>query len=203
MNKKVFILLLNLLFCVTLVSAQEAEKSELQQRAEAVNPKEDIAKARSLFIHAFNDYANKGKTAQAVECAVKATPLYYSEGFYQEAFDLLRRAEQVIQAGVKSPSEQAALQYLTIKERLQMYIKMRRVESAKEQLNAMEAKANESSNENLKNDLLYNKAIYFYTFGLNAQGNAVFKEMALKMNGDLDIDANFTKGTRFVLDLHS
>ena len=86
---------------------------------------------------------------------------------------------------------------------MQMYIKMRRVESAKEQLNAMEAKANESSNENLKNDLLYNKAIYFYTFGLNAQGNAVFKEMALKMNGDLDIDANFTKGTRFVLDLHS
>jgi hypothetical protein len=27
--------------------------------------------------------------------------------------------------------------------------------------------------------------------------------MALKMNGDLDIDPNFTKGTRFVLDLHS
>ena len=71
MNKKVFILLLNLLFCLTFVSAQEAEKSDLQKRAEAVNPKEDIAKARSLFIHAFNDYANKGKTAQAVECAVK------------------------------------------------------------------------------------------------------------------------------------
>jgi signal transduction histidine kinase len=29
------------------------------------------------------------------------------------------------------------------------------------------------------------------------------KQMALKMNGDLDIDPNFTKGTRFVLDLHS
>ena len=50
MNKKVFILLLNLLFCVTLVSAQEAEKSELQQRAEAVNPKEDIAKARNAVL---------------------------------------------------------------------------------------------------------------------------------------------------------
>ena len=185
MNKKVFILLLNLLFCLTFVSAQEAEKSDLQKRAEAVNPKEDIAKARSLFIHAFNDYANKGKTAQAVECAVKATPLYYSEGFYKEAFDLLQRAEQVILAGVKSPSEQASLQYLTIKERMQMYIKMRRVESAKEQLKAMEVKANESSNENLKNDLLYNKAIYYYTFGLNAQGNAVFKEMANNNNASL------------------
>jgi hypothetical protein len=27
--------------------------------------------------------------------------------------------------------------------------------------------------------------------------------MALKMNGDLDIDPKFTKGTRFVLDLHA
>ena len=94
----------------------------------------------------------------------------------------------MILAGVKSPSEQAALQYLTIKERMQMYIKMRRVESAKEQLNAMEAKANESSNENLKNDLLYNKAIYFYTFGLNAQGNAVFKEMANKLTASKEYD---------------
>jgi hypothetical protein len=27
--------------------------------------------------------------------------------------------------------------------------------------------------------------------------------MALKMNGDLDIDPEFTKGTRFVLELHA
>jgi len=26
--------------------------------------------------------------------------------------------------------------------------------------------------------------------------------MAQKMNGDLEIDPNFTKGTRFILDLH-
>ena len=188
MNKKVFILLLNLLFCFTFVSAQEAEKSDLQKRAEAVNPKEDIAKARSLFIHAFNDYANKGKTAQAVECAVKATPLYYSEGFFKEAFDLLQRAEQVILAGVKSPSEKAALQYLTIKERLQMYIKMRRVESAKEQLSNLENHANVAGDENLKNDLLYTKAIYYYTFGLTAQGNAVFKEMADKLTASKEYD---------------
>ena len=65
---------------------------------------------------------------------------------------------------------------------------MRRVESAKEQLKAMEVKANESSNENLKNDLLYNKAIYYYTFGLNAQGNAVFKEMANKLTASKEYD---------------
>ena len=34
-------------------------------------------------------------------------------------------------------------------------------------------------------------------------GLPICKQMALKMNGDLDIDPKFTKGTRFVLDLHS
>ena len=34
-------------------------------------------------------------------------------------------------------------------------------------------------------------------------GLPICKQMALKMNGDLDIDPKFTKGTRFVLDLHA
>jgi signal transduction histidine kinase len=29
------------------------------------------------------------------------------------------------------------------------------------------------------------------------------KQMALKMNGDLEIDPQYSKGTRFLLDLHS
>ena len=33
-------------------------------------------------------------------------------------------------------------------------------------------------------------------------GLPICKQMALKMNGDLDIDPQFTKGTRFILDLH-
>jgi signal transduction histidine kinase len=33
-------------------------------------------------------------------------------------------------------------------------------------------------------------------------GLPICKQMALKMNGDLNIDPQFTKGTRFVLELH-
>ena len=33
-------------------------------------------------------------------------------------------------------------------------------------------------------------------------GLPICKQMALKMDGDLDIDPQFTKGTRFVLNLH-
>ena len=34
-------------------------------------------------------------------------------------------------------------------------------------------------------------------------GLPICKQMALKMNGDLDIDAAYVKGTRFVLELHA
>ena len=188
MNKKVLFFLLNLFFCCAFVSAQEAQKSDLQKRAEAVDPKKNIASARSLYIHAFNDYANKGQIRQGVECAVKATALYYKENFYKEAFDLLRRADQVIIAGKQSSNDKAALHYLVTKERMQMYIKLRKSESAKDQLNIMAAQANQSNDEGVKNDLLYNRAIYYYTFGQNAQGNAVFKEMADKLTAEKEYD---------------
>ena len=177
-----------MLLCCTLVSAQEVKKSELQQRAEAVDPQKNIASARSLYIHAFNDYVNKGQVRQGVECAVKATAMYYKENFWKEAFDLLRRADQTVSASKLPVSERAAAHYLCTKERFQMYMKLRKSESVKEQLKTMETQASQTSDETIKNDLLYNKAIYYYTFGMNAQGNAVFKEMADKLTASKDYD---------------
>ena len=188
MMKKVVFIFVNMLLCCTLVSAQEVKKSELQQRAEAVDPQKNIASARSLYIHAFNDYVNKGQVRQGVECAVKATAMYYKENFWKEAFDLLRRADQTVSASKLPVSERAAAHYLCTKERFQMYMKLRKSESVKEQLKTMETQASQTSDETIKNDLLYNKAIYYYTFGMNAQGNAVFKEMADKLTASKDYD---------------
>ena len=184
--KKVLILILSVLFCCGTIVAQE--KSDLQKRAEAVDPSKNIASARSLFIHAFNDYYNKGQIHQGVECAVKAAGLYYKENYWKEAFDLLRRADETVNAGKQSAAEKAASHYLVTKERVQMYIKLRKSESAKDQLNTLEALANQANDENIKNDLLYTKAIYYYTFGMNAQGNAVFKEMADKLTATKNYD---------------
>ena len=190
MNKKLVLLVFGcwLLAFGSLAYGQEAAKSELQQRAEAVDTKKSIGSARSLYIQAFSDYANKGQISQSVECAVKATALYYRENFYKEAFDLLRRAEQVIASAKLDASANAALRYQTTKERLQMYVKLRKVESAKDQLKSMDYLANLSNDENVKNDLLYQKAIYYYTFGQNAMGNAVFKEMANKLTASKEYD---------------
>ncbi len=187
MNKKVLVFYLSLLFCGT-VCAEEVQKSELQQRAEAVDVKQNIASARSLYIHAFNDYINKGQTRQGIECAVKATALYYKENFYKEAFDLLRRADQTIMAANAGNSEKAAMHYLTTKERMQMYIKLKKSASAQDQLSNMERLASQANDESVSNDLLYNKAIYYYTFGQTAEGNAVFKEMANKLTAQKEYD---------------
>ena len=185
MNKKTTVLFLSLLFCCTLFAQ---EKSDLQQRAEAENKEGKYINARALYIKAFEDYFGKGKLQQGVECGVKAAPLYYGDNMYQEAFDLLRRIDQSINASEKDAAKNAALHYLTSKERMQMYMRMKRAESAKEHLNAMERYAEAAHSDNVSNDLLDTKTIYYYTFGQNEKGNAAFKEMASKLTASKEYD---------------
>ena len=188
MHKLFSLLFMSLLFCSATALAEDVKKSQLHQQAESIDPKENIAKARSTYIHAFNDYANRGEIKLATECATKATAMYYRENFWQEAFDQLRRADQTISASKLTTPERAACHYWVSKERFQMYMKMHRAESAKEHLSAMDNQVNLSGDDALKNDLLYSKTIYYYTFGLTAQGNATFKEMVNKLTASKEFD---------------
>ena len=188
MHKLLSLLIVSMLFYSVTALADDTKKSKLHMQAESIDAKENIAKARSTFIHAFNDYANRGEIALATECATKATALYYRENYWQEAFDLLRRADMVISESKLNTPDRAANHYWVTKERFQMYMKMHRAEPAKEHLNAMDNQANLAGDEALKNDLLYSKTIYYYTFGLTAQGNAVFKEMVDKLTKSKEFD---------------
>ncbi len=186
--KKVFVLLLSLSLGFSVVSAQETKKSELHQRAESAFEKGNVASARFHFIRSFEDYSKRGDFKSAMECAARGTALYYKENYWKEAFDLLRRADQEVDASGKDAKEKAALHYIITKERLAMYIKLRKGDSAKDQIEIMENQVNNAADEALKNDLLYNKAVYYYSFGQNAQGNAVFKEMATKLTASKQYD---------------
>lgn len=186
MKRFVFLYIIIGLFLATSSIAQE--KSEQHQRAETEMRSGQAVQARSLYIRAYEDYANKKEIQQAVECGTKAATLYYNERLYKEAFDLLRAVDQSISAARLGSAKTAALRYHTTKERMQMYIKMRRSTSAKEQLEILERHANNSNDEALKNDLLYNKAILYYTFGENAKGNAFFQEMAAKLTSQKEYD---------------
>jgi len=178
-SKRISCIILNLLVCCALMSAQQV--SEFQKRAEAAAEKKEVAPTRFYYIRAFEDYVNKDQMKQAVECGVKGAQLYYKENYWKEAFDLLHSIEEHVAAKGLSDVENASLYYYTAKEREKMYVKMGRPEVAKEHLDKMESFANLSNDEDVKNDLLYSKAIYYYTFGQNAKGNAVFREMANKL----------------------
>ncbi len=186
MIRKFLLLFICIFICCTTISAQ---KSDLHKRAETEDAKNSVAAARSLYIHAFNDYFNKGQIRPGAECAARATALYYRDGFWQEAFDLLRRLDQATDAASEpNNSVKAACHYLASKERMQMYIKMKRSEPAKGHLNVMESHARLANDEEINNDLLYSKAIFYYTFGETSKGNAVFKEMADKLTASKQYD---------------
>jgi signal transduction histidine kinase len=108
---------------------------------------------------------------------------------YKEAFERLHNIEQAIQNNDNlSESGKAAQRYRASLVRMTMYMKMHRSASASEHLEKMERFANASGDEKVKNDLLYNKAIFYYTFGETAKGNAVFKEMASKLTASKEYD---------------
>ena len=119
MLKRLLIFGLNVLLCCGYVSAQEIQKSELQQQAEEEVTKGQVAKARSLYIRAFDSYANQGQYRKSVECGVKATALYYKESLYKEAFEFLHRVDQVANSE-QDQAKKAALRYLASKERMHL-----------------------------------------------------------------------------------
>ena len=90
---------------------------------------------------------------------------------------MLRRIDQTIEAKGQGANK-SALHYWTSKERHLMYMKMRKLESAKEQMGNMENHATAANDASVNNDLLYTKTIYYYTIGQTDKGNATFKEMA-------------------------
>ena len=181
MKQNLLVCLLTLTMSCLLATAQEAQKSQLQQRAETEFENHHPVTARYTYIRAYEDYFQKGQIKQGIACAAKAVDLFVKDESYQEAFDLLRIVDQAIVGQVSDKSKQAAMRYLNTKERYQLYMRFKKPGAAKEQLGAMEAFAKATSDEEVKNDLLYTKAIYYYTMGQTAQGNAVFKEMADKL----------------------
>ena len=58
-----------------------------------------------------------------------------------------------------------------------MYINIKNPARAKEQLKKLEETAQAAKSDSLNNDFLYTQANYYYTFGMNSQGDAAFKKL--------------------------
>ncbi len=185
---RIIILFLNFVFCFTLAYAQGGGSDNLLKKAEAENTNGNIAPARNLYIQAYHQYIANGQMEKGVECAAKAAALYYTTNLYNEAFDFLRSVDESISKSRIPRSKREALLYQTSRERMKMYVRMRRAAGANTQLEAMWRHSEASDDEQVKNDFLYNKVIYLYTFGEHAKGNVVFKEMAAKLTQSKEYD---------------
>lgn len=187
MSRKVFAIAIIVVCTFTCVAAQE--KSELERRAETEAAAGKNVSARSLWLRAYEADVAKGQTAQGVDCGIKAAALYHGEKQYQEAFDLLRQMDQAIVTDRKlSAAAVASCRYKVVRERLAMYLRMHRSGPAAEQLEIMERHANASGDDSIRNDFLYNKAIFHYAFGQDAKGNAIFREMAQRLTAQKEYD---------------
>ena len=168
MKKNLFLIIALRVFCFATLSAQE--ESADQPKSEA-----------RQYIAAFEKSAEKGNLQQAYEWGAKAAAYYNSKGLYKEAFDMLRRIDNTIDSRIKATSERATYHYQVTKERYKMYTRFGKAERVKEQFNNLELMANLSSNDSIKNDMLYTKTLYYYTHGQIEKGNQTFKEMSARL----------------------
>lgn len=176
--KKIITILLSAFFCLCTQTYAQSRADELMKQAQESLAKKEYIKARYLFLQAYNSFASQEEYTQAVECGVNASALYHRENYYKEAFELLRGAEQLVGTGEQKLKKKLPdLRFRINKERLQMYINTKNPARAKEQLNKLEETAKAAGNDSLSNDFLYTQADYYYTFGMNSQGDAAFKKL--------------------------
>lgn len=171
--RKIITVLFLAAFCICSQAYSQNRADEQMKQAQENLAKKEYIKARYLFLQAYNSFSSQEKYDKAVECGVNASALYHRENYYKEAFELLRGAEQLVTAGEqKTGKTMPELRFRINKERLQMYINLKNPARAKEQLARLEETAKAARNDSLSNDLLYTQANYYYTFGMNSQGDA-------------------------------
>lgn len=178
---KIWSLFLVIIFGIsTITKAEEVSDraTELMKMGQSSLEQKEYVKARYLFKQAYSAFSSRGNYEEAVECGIQTADLYARENYYKEAFDLCRDMNQLIATGAEKLHKPFYdLQFLVTKERLKMYIKLKATAQAKEQLAKLDEIAGLAKTDSLSEELLYIQAEYYYTFGLNAQGDACFRKL--------------------------
>lgn len=165
----------------TISSAQGTQSNratELMQQAQSSLQQKEYIKARYLYKLAYEAFAARENYPQAIQCGLKTCQLYTRENYYKEAFDLCRDMNQLIYTGEQKQNKKFSdLQFLITQEKIRMFIALKNSAKAKEQLNSLQEIAAQAKNDSLNETLLYTQASYYYTFGMNSQGDASFQKL--------------------------
>ena len=129
--------------------------------------------------------AQGGMKAQ-VEQGIKQADDYVNQQLHQEAFDKLRSIDAAIDAS--GDADPNALHYLVTKQRIKMYTRYQKSQRIKDQMDILERQANKAKSDEVKNDMLYTKTLYYYSHGQTEKGNQTFKEMVTKLTAAQEYD---------------
>lgn len=166
-----------LLFNISTLHAQ-SKGEELQRQAATALEKKEYTQARYLYLQAYSALAEEKAYDAAAACGAKVGALYHRENMFKEAFEVLRNADQYLSQEEREGSKQLpAAHYPLTKERIRMYIKLKNVQRADEQLIRLEELAKQANSDSLKNDVLYTRANYYYTFGQHTQGDEAINQL--------------------------
>lgn len=184
------ILVFGVCFNVTIHSqVTSTTPNDLKNQGQISLEQKEYIKARYYFKQAFRAFAAQENYKEAIDCGIKANALYLRENLYKEGFDLCRDMDQLIWGGEQKQNKPLYdLRFLTAKERLQMFTSLKNPAKAKEQLNQLEEIANQAKNDSLNEAVLFTKANYYYTFGLNNQGDACFQQLIAQYKQKKDYD---------------
>lgn len=177
-------------FCITL-QAQNSQNTgqELMKQAQTRFEQKDYAKARQLFLQAYEGFANTENYAMAAESGTKAVSLFYKDNLYKEAFDLCRQIDQLIMTGSQQlKKSMPELHFKVAKERLQMYIQLKNAAQAQGQIERLKSWAAQANTPALSEELLYTQATFYYTFGQMREGDACFQQLIAKYKEKKEFD---------------
>ncbi len=159
------------------LNAQTSPDNMAKQAQSSLDQKE-YTTARYKFLQAYNGYVNQKNYEKAADAGAKVAALYARENYYEEAFKILNRMDQVFSDVEKADStERPGLHYVTAKERLAMYIKLKNAPRSQEQINKMNEYVKKMNNDATTTDFQYAKANFYYAFGNTKQGDAAINQV--------------------------
>lgn len=159
-------------------AAAESRGDQFVKQADAALEAKEYVKARYSYLKAYEAYTAQSDMAKAIPAAVNVAALYHRENFYKEAFETLNNAELHLSDYEKNNDKQLpALHYPIAREKQRMYLKLRKADSARDQLARMTTWANAAADSALNVDLLSASANVYYTFGQNDKGDAAVNQL--------------------------
>ncbi len=171
-SMKIQTFFLILFLCVCHFSYGQEQARALYTQAEKAFSINSYVQARASYLKAYQIFVSSGKCKEAVECGIKACRAYYVENLYNEAFDLCRDMDAFV-----SKTEQAQQKdFTTVRiqislERMLMYMKLKRSDQTKQQLEIIEQYAEQNGDIQDKGMTVTAQAAYNYAFNSKEQGD--------------------------------